>query len=100
MASTFSQIKSGLDEISDRNKRNREHLARARDFIVKAQTDLTTMQTEYSTLVADINQAAIDNPTDQAYQLAKSEKDKLVADFQSLKSYCDSLLASFDAVNE
>lgn len=100
MASTFSQIKSGLDEISDRNKRNREHLARARDFIVKAQTDLAAMPGEYTSLVQDINQAAIDNPTDQAFQLAKSEKDKLVANFNSLKSYCDDLLAAFDAVNE
>jgi len=56
------------------------------------------MQTTYSGVISDINQAAIDNPTDQAYLLAKSEKDKLVVDFTALKVYAGNLITAFDSV--
>jgi len=97
---TFSQIKSGLDEIAAKNERNRTIIESSRSSLGVAQTNLSKMLTDYSQLVADINQTAIDNPTDDAYRLAKSEKDKLVADFQALKTYVDSLIVAYDAVNE
>lgn len=100
MASTFSQIKSGLDDISSKNSKNRSMLSSSRASLLSAQANLAGMTAAYSGLVADINDAATANPTDEAYQLAKSEKDKLVSDFQSLKTYCDALIAAFDGVTE
>ncbi len=97
---TFSQIKAVLDEIATKNARQRRYLENARASLVTAQTNLAGMPSEYSAIVADIDQAAIDNPTDEAYLLAKSEKDKLAADFQNLKTYADALIVAYDAVSE
>jgi len=97
---TFSQIKSALDEIANKNARNRRFLENARGSLVTAQSNLVAMPADYASIVADINQAAIDNPSDEAYLLAKSEKDKLAADFQNLRTYADNLIDAYDAVTE
>lgn len=98
--STFSDMKYALDEISRKNARGRQLIEAARAGLARVQSDLGAMTSEYTSIVTDINQAAIANPTDDAYQLLKSEKDKLVADFQDLKGYTDDLIVAFDAVVE
>jgi len=97
---TFSEMKYALDEIARKNARAREILANGRTQIVRAQTDLGEMTSDYSGIVSDINQAAVDNPTDTAYTVLKAEKDKLVADFQDLKTYADALVTAYDGVSE
>jgi hypothetical protein len=98
--STYSQIKNGLDEISSKNAKNRLFIESARSSLDKALTSLNAMPAEYSDLVLDINNGAIENPDDQAYIFAKAEKDKLVSDFQNLKTYVNNLITAFDAVEE
>ena len=97
---TFSDMKYALDEISRKNARGRELINAARTGLVRVQSDLGSMTAEYTAIISEINQAAIDNPEDIAYQTAKSEKDKLVANFQSLKTYVDDLIIAFDGVTE
>ena len=98
MVSTYSEIKNGLDGIADENRQGKVWAENSRTKLVSAQTLLAGMTAKYSALIADINAAVIANPTDEAYLFAKSEKDKLVADFQSLKNYVDALIVAFDAV--
>lgn len=100
MAYTYSQIKSGLDDVATRTSGNRSTINRARTFLTNAQTDLSAMPLAYTGLATEINTLAAANPTDAAYQLALNEKNKLVADFQTLKAYVDTLIAAFDAVAE
>ena len=95
---TYSEIKAALDEIARQTSLNKAMIARARKSLIDAQYNLNAMQTTYSGVVSDINQAAIDNPTDQAYLLAKSEKDKLVVDFTALKAHAGNLITAFDSV--
>ena len=95
---TFSDMKYALDEIAKHTSMNKATIERARKSLVDAQYNLNAMQTKYSGVVSDINQAAIENPGDVAYEMAKSEKDKLVADFQELKAYAENLIIAFDSV--
>ena len=95
---TFSDMKYALDEIAKHTSMNKAAIERARKSLVDAQYNLNAMQTKYSGVVSDINQAAIENPGDVAYEMAKSEKDKLVADFQALKAYAENLIIAFDSV--
>ena len=97
---TFSDMKYALDEISRKNARGRQLIEAAHTDLVRVQSDLGAMTAEYTAIIGEINQAAIDNPSDVAYQMAKSEKDKLVANFQSLKTYTDALIVAFDGVTE
>ena len=97
---TYSQIKNVLDEIASKNARNRRYIESAKTQLTTAKTNLSAMVSDYSAIVSDINQAAIDNPSDEAYLLAKSEKDKLVADFQNLKTYAEALIVAYESVTE
>ena len=97
---TYSQIKNGLDEIAAKIEQARSYINNGKTSLVRAQTDLGAMPTKWSSLIADINQAAIDNPTDDVYLLSKSEKDKLVSNFQSLKTYADALVVAWDSIEE
>lgn len=98
--STFSDMKYALDEIARKNARGRQLIGVARKELIRVQSDLSGMTEEYSAMVTAINQAAINNPTDEIYLMTKKEKDKLVADFQNLKIYADDLITAFDAVVE
>lgn len=98
MATTYSQRKVALDEIADRIQQAAKRMQQGRASYQTAETDLAAMQTAYSEIVSDINADASANPLDQAHQLQKAEKDKLVADFQSLKSTATAVLAAIDGV--
>lgn len=86
MASTYSQIKTSLDEIAQRIKANRNRLTQAGAAITTAESDLNAMTADYSTIITDLNTAATNNPNDAAIKSAKAEADLLVAEFAALKS--------------
>lgn len=86
MASTFSQIKSGLDAISSRIVENRKRVLAARDALVDVSANLTQMGTDYGTFVGDVDAALAASPNDVALQNAKAEKDRLVSEFNALKT--------------
>lgn len=88
---TYTQTKTTLDEIAQRSEQNRKRLEQAKATIAAALSDLTAMQTAYSGFVSQLNTDAAANPNDDAWQLARAEKDQLIADFQALRTEADNL---------
>ena len=98
MALTFTEAKTALDEIADRSTQNSKRLANAKTLLAQAQSDLAAMPGTYSSIISDINAEAAANPSDDAWTLAKAEKDQMVSDFQALKTEVDAVIAAVDAV--
>jgi len=97
---TFSEMKFAMDEIARLTEANRIKIERVRTLLATVESTLASMLSKYANLVLDINSAATANPDDVAYAMLKSEKDKLVVDFQALKNYTTEMIAAFDAVQE
>jgi len=91
---TYTEVKQALDEIAERTVRNQQRTTQATDLLVQVQTDLQTMTTAYTTLISELNAEALANPDDMAWQTAKAEKDRLVADFQAFKTTVDALVTA------
>lgn len=98
MATTYTQAKATLDEISTRSEANRKRLEQARQLIVTAESDLAAMATAYGTFVTDLDAAAAANPSDPAWQAAKAEKDLMVVDFNTIKTRATALKTAYDGV--
>lgn len=98
MASTYSTRKTALDEIAARIQADGKRLQQARAAVATSVSDLTAMQSLYTEIIGDINTDAAANPSDQAYQLQKVEAEKLVAEFNSLKTQATATLAAIDGV--
>lgn len=98
MASTYSQIKTGLDNISSAISTARNRLTQAQQQTNTAVAELGSLQTQYASLIADINDLATAEPANAASQNAKAEKDKLVAEFQALNTLAASLKTAVDGV--
>ena len=94
MAQTFSQIKTGLDTISARIVADRALLVQAKSTAQSVAADLTSMGTEYTQFVQDVDAASAANPTDAAYTNAKAEKDRLVAEFNALKTVANNTVTA------
>lgn len=82
MASTISQIKSGLDEIAKKIANERLRLIGSKTSVTLAKTNLAAMPTQFGTLLADI--LALTG-TDPSTVLAKDERLKLIAEYQALQ---------------
>jgi hypothetical protein len=98
MATTFSERKVALDEIAARIRTDAKRMTNARAQVAEAEADLTTMQTAYTALVADINADAAAFPADAVFAAMKGEKDKLVAEFQALKTKATNTKNAMDGV--
>lgn len=83
MASTISQIKTGLSDIAARIAAERSRLSQAKVSITTAKSVLSGMPTQYATLLADINNLSGSDPFTL---LAKDERAKLIAEFQALQT--------------
>lgn len=86
MATTYSSATSALDEIRIRIQANRSKLLQAQALAASAESDLIAMQTAYGQIVTDIDTASANAPNDVAYTNLKADKDKLVAEFNTLKT--------------
>lgn len=98
MATTYSARKKALDEIATRIVANAKRLTDARNQAATAEADLTAMTAAYSAIVTDINAAAAASPNDQAFQLQWVEKEKLVAEFNALKTKATAVKVAIDGV--
>lgn len=96
MAYTYSATKVALDEIATRIAQNRKRLVDSRSQAATAEAELTAMQTQYQTIVTELNAAATAAPNDEAIQSQKLEKDKLVADFSALKTKATAIKEAID----
>lgn len=98
MATTYSERKVALDEIAARIRTNAKRLVDCRAQAAAAESDLTAMETNYTALVQDIEADATSFPNDEAFQLQKLEKDKLVAEFSVLKTTATNTKDAIDGV--
>lgn len=99
MATTYGDRKVALDEIAGRIQTNRKRLQQARQLVAAAESDLSAMTTAYSEIVTDIDSDATANPGDEAHQLQKNEKDKLVAEFNALETKATDTKNAIDGVS-
>ena len=95
---TYTEIKAGLDEIAVRNRKNLNDMDRAKSQLVSAEANLDAMPAAYTVFINAIDVAATANPEIQAFQLAKSEKDQLVIDFQTLQIRASALVLAVDGI--
>lgn len=98
--STFSQIKSGLDEIAGKNKTYRDYVDRSRKQLEEAASRLAAMPADYAGLVQQVETMAAANAGNEAFAVALAEKNELVRDFQALRAYVNNLLTAFNNVVE
>ena len=87
---TFSVKKAALDDIAVRIKSNQARVTNGLDSLATAVSDLTSLQSQYTAIVSEIDADLAANPDDDAYKVMKSEKDKLVAEFLALKAVATS----------
>ena len=93
---TFANVKRTLDGIAERIQENQYGLKNAKDIVDQTVDDLTQMISNYSDIVTKIDTEAAANPNDPAWQLALSEKDKLVTEFQALKTTAETLKTAME----
>jgi len=85
----YSTIVTNISEISNRIIDLRKKLVQLREQITNGRQALDKLSTQYGDFIANIEQAANENPSDVALQNAKAEKDKLVQEFSHLKSQAE-----------
>jgi len=83
---TFSQLKKSLNEMSEKTMNGLRASGRALDLLTSEYNNLDAMPSAYQTIVAEIDQLAIDNPGNALYENLKAEKDLLVQDFLNAKT--------------
>lgn len=88
---TYSEVKSGLDDISAAIRAAKEAYDRAKVHIQGASDSLGNIPTTYSDVITEVNGYT---PTGAFETLAKDEKAKLQAEFQALKATIDALTAT------
>ena len=86
MSTTYAETKAALDEIAGRINQNQARLQSAKQQIATAEAELAAMSEAYAPVVADLDAAAAANSDNTALQVAKQEKDLLVAEYQALKA--------------
>lgn len=93
----YSEMKQSITEIVGKITDARDHVSRGKTLIARAQTILTDLPTDYSTIIADIDQFLVDNPSDEAALGLKAEKDLLVAEYQAFKTTVDALVIAVNS---
>ena len=88
---TYTETKATLDEIAQRSESNRKRLEQAKGQVAAALSDLSGMAAAYGAFITQLNADAAANPTDDAWKLAKSEKNQLVSDFQALDARAEAM---------
>lgn len=90
---TYSQVKSGLDEISQTIVRARYEASRCISKLTGAASALNAIPTDYSDVITTIDGYGT---ADEAEAAAKAEKAKLQAEFLALKAEIDAALTDLN----
>ena len=83
---TYTTTKATLDEIAARSEQARKRLEQARATVDAVVVELGAMGSAYTAFIAQLDADATANSGNQAWQIAKAEKDQLVADFMALRT--------------
>lgn len=89
---TYSEMKTGLDEISGLIRDNRAVLVKAKSNGSQASEALAAIPTNFAAVIASID-AIPANTTNAAEMLLKAERTKLAAEFTALKAKADAIAA-------
>lgn len=98
MAYTYNDCKTARDEISAGILANKKRVEQSKAAINTAVGDLNGMTAKYAPFIDAINADALANQDDIAYQMAKSESDKLVGEFLDLLAEAQAVQAAIAAV--
>jgi hypothetical protein len=80
---TKSQVKSGMQAVSDRIVQNRQRLVSAKAQVTLALNELNAIPADFADLITTIDGYA---PTGEFEALAQDEKAALTSEFQALKT--------------
>jgi hypothetical protein len=89
---SYSEMKTGLDDISGIIRDNRAVLVKAKSNGSLASTELASIPTDFAAVIAAID-AIPANTTNTAEMLLKAEKAKLATEFTALKAKADAIAA-------
>jgi kynureninase len=89
---TTSEVKQGLDDIATSIRNCRNKFEQAKTVISNCSAELGAIPTTFSDVNATIQAYT---PTGAFEILAQDERDKLVTEFQALKTDIDALIAEF-----
>lgn len=95
---TFSEIKQGLDGVTADIVAETARLNQGKSQITLANNNLGALATKYAALVTAVNGLATAEPSNAAATLAKAEKDKLVAEFQALKTTAQAMVTALNGI--
>jgi hypothetical protein len=98
MALTYSQIKTGLDQLAADIAAETNRISSGSGQIAMAQGNLAGFTAKYTSLIQAITTLYNAGTTDPAAMVSKSESDKLVAEYNTLKARADALVAALAAV--
>ena len=89
---TYSEMKSGLDDISGIIRNEKANMQKAKNAGVSSSAALAAITTDFAEVIATID-AIPANTTNAAEMLLKAEKAELAAEFTALKTKADALAA-------
>jgi hypothetical protein len=89
---TTSEVKAGLDDISQMIRTARQAFAQSKARIQSSRNDLANIPTTFSDVLTTIDGYA---GSDAFEALAKDEKAKLATEFVALRDEMDALIANF-----
>ena len=89
---TTSEVKSGLDEVADTIRAQREVMAKVKSNAALASAALAALPADKQPIIATINGYAVDT-TNTFEKLAKAELADLTTEFQALKTIADAVAA-------
>lgn len=98
MAIKYFEAKTVLDAAAVDINGNAEKLTQARGMIGGVVTRLAELQTKYSAQFSEIAAEAAAAPNDDAWKIANIERQKLVAEFQSLSAEAQAQADALDAL--
>lgn len=88
---TYSEVKAGLDEIAGAVREARNVMARAKSSAALASSHLGELATTYADVVATVQAYGAGNAAEAA---AKAELNKLIVEYQALKTVADQVAAA------
>lgn len=98
MAMTYSQIKTGLDQVAADIVAESNRVTSGTNSLVMAANNLAGFPAKYGTLVTEVDALIAASPSDPAALVAKAEMDRLVAEFITLTTRASALVTAVQAV--
>lgn len=97
--STFNELEVKLREAGDALETHRSRAAQGKVAISSAASNISGLSSQYSSVVADINTEATNNPSDEAWQDLKRRKDKIISNFQSADTSVSAMVTALSGID-